>query len=235
MKSTWIFLFLMISFVLSAQENYMSLCFVGNLPLGNFSSTNNLTSDGFALNGFGGEYSGTYFITSNVGFGGNIRFTSNTIDDNAARTLLREEIPDDLPLENALLGIGIWKQVYLVIGPYFSLPLPNLNFDAFALIGINVIMPPEMKITAFFDEVSYSRNFSVQSVSYAVDLGIALRYHLNENYSLRMFSSYFQSNSKGTVREEFDLDGDGNSDIEERDQSLTIQSVNLGIGIVYRF
>ena len=148
---------------------------------------------------------------------------------------MREEIPDNLPLENALLGTGIWKQVYLVIGPYFSLPLPNLNFDAFALIGINVIMPPEMKITAFFDEISYSRNFSVQSVSYAVDLGIALRYHLNENYSLRMFSSYFQSNSKGTVREEFDLDGDGNSDIEERDQSLTIQSVNLGIGIVYRF
>ncbi len=212
----------------------MSLCFVGNLPLGNFSSTNNLTTDGFALSGFGGEYSGAYFITDNIGFGGNIRFTSNTIDDNAVRTFLREEIPDDFPVETALLGIGIWKQVNLVIGPYFSLPLPNISLDAFTLVGINFIMPPEMRITAILDDVSYSRYFSVQSVNYAIDLGIALRYHLNESYSLRIFSSYFQSNSKGTVREEFDLDGDGNSNIEERDQSLKIQSVNLGIGIVYR-
>jgi len=211
----------------------MSLCFVGSTPLGNFSSHKSLRTDGFALTGFGGDYSGAYFFSKYIGVGGNIKFITNTIDDDAVRQLIRDEIPDDIPVENAQFGIGLWKQVSLAGGPYFTLPLSTLNLDAFTLIGINFILPPEMRVSATIDDESYERSLSVQTVNYALDLGIALRYHFNEIYSIRLFSSYFQSKSSGKIREEAD-DGTNPPDVEETNQSLTIQSINFGIGVVYR-
>ncbi len=234
MKKFLVIIFAGISLLSFGQENYMSLCFVGNAPLGNFSSNKNLLTDGFAQTGFGGEYSGTYFFTEYIGVGGNIKYISNTIDDNSVKQLLRDELPDNFPGGNVQFGIGLWKQVSLVAGPYFSLPLPKLSLDAYTLIGINFIMPPEMRVSATIDEEFYERNISVQSINYALDLGIALRYHVNESYSLRIFSSYYQSNSKGKVKEEIDENGDGNREIVDTDQSVTMQSVNFGIGIVYR-
>lgn len=206
----------------------MSLCFVSSTPLGNFSKNESLQTDGFALSGFGGEYSGAYFITEHFGVGGNIRYTSNTLDDDAARNMLLEELPDNVAPEDVQVGIGLWKQASLVAGPYFSLPFSQLSLDAYALIGINFLMPPEMRVAATVDEEFYERSLKVQSVNYALDAGIAIRYHFNESYSLRFFSSYFQSKASGEIREEI---GTG---AEESDQNLTIQSLNFGIGIVYR-
>ncbi|MGD2034635.1 MAG: hypothetical protein PVF73_06255 [Bacteroidales bacterium] len=234
MKIIFAFLVAGLSFTAHAQEHYMSLCFSGSSPLGNFVATSDLQTDGFALNGFGGEYAGTFFISKFIGFGGNIRYTSNTISDNEVRQLLREEIPEDFPVENVQLGIGLWKQVSFVAGPYFSLPFETFSLDAYTLIGFNFIMPPDMKISAVIDDETYFRNISVQSVSYALDLGLAVRYHLNDRYSLRLFAAYFQSKAKGKIKEEIDLEGDGIPDINETDQTMTIQSINYGIGIVYR-
>jgi len=212
----------------------MSLCFLVNQPMGNFSSTNALQKDGFALTGFGGEYSGAYFFKKHIGVGGNIKYTSNTMKDQPVRKLLRDEIPSVIPIENARFEIGLWKQVSLVAGPYFSIPFQNLYLDAFTLIGINFIMPPEMNISAVTDEASYNRSLSVQSVSYALNLGLALRYHLNYKYSLRIFSDYFHSKSKSEIREELDLDGDGTFDTIETARSVPIHSANFGVGLVYR-
>jgi len=234
MKKLFVIIFAVISLLSFGQENYMSLCFVANAPLGNFSSNKNLLTDGFAKTGFGGEYSGAYFLTEYIGLGGNIKYISNTIDENSVRQLLYDELPEDFPVENVQFGIGLWKQVSLVAGPYFSLPLPNISLDAFTLIGINFIMPPGMQITATIDDEYYEKSLSVQTINYAFDLGVALRYHVNERYSFRLFSSYYQSNSKGKVKEEIDDNGDGNREVIETDQSVKMQSVNFGIGIVYR-
>ncbi len=216
------------------QEKFMSLCFISAIPLGDFAANENLRSNGFAYTGYGGEYTGVYFLTEYIGFGGNIKFISNTVDNNTAQRLLREEIPDDIPDDIAEFGIGLWKQVSFAAGPYFSLPLSRISLDAYTLIGLNFVMPPAMEVSATIDEDSYYRRLSVQTVSYVLDLGIALRYHMNDNYSIRFFSGYSQSKSKGKISEELDLEGPDNSDVVETDQSITIQTVNLGIGIVYR-
>lgn len=234
MKKLPVILLIGISLLSFGQENYMSLCFVGNIPVGHFSSNKNLLTDGFAKTGFGGEYSGTYFLTEHIGVGGNIKYLSNTIDDNSARQLLIDELPDDFPADSAQLGIGLWKQVSIVAGPYFSVPMANISIDAFALFGINLIMPPEMRISATIDGDFYERSITVQTISYAFDIGIACRYHVNERYSLRLFSSYYLSNSKGKVKQEIDDNGDGIREVFETDQSIKLQSVNFGIGIVYR-
>jgi hypothetical protein len=234
MKKILVIILIGISLLSFSQENYMSLCFVGNSPIGNFSSNKNLLTDGFAKTGFGGEYSGAYFFSKYIGVGGNIKYISNTVDDNAVKQLLVDEIPDDFPVENAQFGIGLWKQVSFVGGPYISLPMEKISLDVFTLIGLNIIMPPEMRVSATIDDEIFERSLSVQSINYAFDLGIALRYHIDERYSIRLFSSYYQSNSKGKVKEELDENGDGNRESTETNQSVAMQSVNFGIGIVYR-
>jgi hypothetical protein len=215
------------------QDNYMSLSFGAAFPQSDFGSTENLSKDGFAEQGFTGEYTGLYLLTDYFGIGGNIKFSSNGLS-NKLRSRLEDEIPDDLPLDSITIttNFGSWKQVALVVGPHFTLPLSRMNIDAYAMAGVNFVMPPEMEISAIIDDEWYLRSFSSNTVSYALDFGIALRYHLNEDYSLRLFSSYFMSKSKGKIREE--INQAGNLEPTESDFSSNIRSFHVGIGIVYR-
>ena len=149
------------------------------------------------------EYTGLYLLTDFFGIGGNIKFSSNNLNSKL-RERLEEEIPDDLPLDSLAIttNLGMWKQIALMVGPHFTIPVSKINIDAYAMAGINFVMPPKMEISAVIDNEWYLRNFSGNTVSYAVDLGIAMRFHLNEDYSLRLYSSYFMSKSKGKIRME---------------------------------
>jgi hypothetical protein len=221
----------MISF---SQDNYMSLSFGVGIPLGDFGSSDNLTTDGFAEQGFTGEYTGLYLLTDFLGIGGNVKYSSNGISNSKLRTKLKDEIPEDFPIDSLAIttNFGIWKQIALLAGPHFTIPVSRINIDVYAMAGVNFVMPPKMEISAVVDNEWYLREFSANTVSYAVDLGFALRFHLNEDYSLRFYSSYFLSKSKGKIREE--INQGGNSEPSESDFSGDIRSLHAGIGIVYR-
>lgn len=211
----------------------MSLSFGVGIPLGDFGGTENLSKEGFAEQGFTGEYTGLYLLTDYIGVGGNIKFSSNGLSRNL-RTRLEEELPDNFPPDSIAIttNFGSWKQVALVAGPHFTIPVSNVNFDVYAMAGLNFIMPPRMEISAIIDDEWYLRQFSGNTVSYAVDLGFAMRFHLSSDYSLRLFTSYFMSRSKGKVREE--LNQGGSLVPAETDFSGNIRSFHAGIGIVYR-
>lgn len=210
----------------------MSLSFGAGFPLSDFGSSEDLSKDGFAEQGFTGEYTGLYLLTDYFGIGGNIKFSSNGLSSKL-RSRLEDEIPDDLPDSLAITtSIGTWKQIALMVGPHLTLPLSKINFDAYAMAGINFVMPPEMEISAVIDDEWYLRNWKGNTVSYAVDFGIAMRYHLNEDYSLRLFSSYFMSKSSGKIRKE--INQGANVEPTESDFSGKIRSFHVGIGIVYR-
>jgi hypothetical protein len=217
-----------------SQDNYMALSFGVGIPKSDFGSTDNLAKDGFAEQGFTGEYTGLYLLTNFFGIGGNIKFSSNAVNQTQLGSRLEDELPDDLPSDSLAIttNIGSWKQVSLMVGPHFTLPVSIMNIDVYALAGINFIMPPKIEISAVLDNEWYLREFTGNTVSYAVDLGIALRFHLNEDYSLRIYSSYFLSKSKGKFREELH-EGAGVPPLES-DFSGNIQSIHAGIGIVYR-
>lgn len=228
-------LLLLITFPLlsQGQDNYMSLSFGASIPQGDFVNTNNLLKDGFAEQGFTGEYTGLYLLTDYFGIGGNIKFSSNGVSSKL-RDRLEDEIPDDLPFDSLTIttNFGTWKQVALMVGPHLTLPLSKINIDGYALAGINFTMPPTLEISAVIEDEWYLRTFSANTVSYALDIGIAMRIHLNEDYSLRLYSSYFLSRSKGKIREEINLGG--STDPSESDYSANIRSFHAGIGIVYR-
>ena len=212
----------------------MSLSFGTAIPLSDFGSSEDLSKDGFAEQGFSGEYTGLYLLTEYFGIGGNIKFSSNGLNTSKLRDRLESEIPEDLPTDSLAIttNFGSWKQVALMVGPHFTLPVSRINIDAYAMGGINFVMPPEMEISAVIDDEWYLRNFSGNAVSYALDFGFALRYHLSDDYSLRLYTSYFMSKMKGKGREEFQQGID--SEITETDFTGQIRSFHAGIGLVYR-
>lgn len=214
----------------------MALSFGAAIPQGDFASTEKLLNNGFALKGFTGEYSGAYYLTDYFGLAGNVIYASNSLDGDALSALLEQEIPDSIPSNSdAVLTIGIWKQISLTVGPQFTLPIStNLFLDAYALAGINFVLAPQMDLSVVVDDEWFYRTLKVQNVSYVFDLGVALRYNFNESYGLRIYSSYFQSKAKGTGLKQVS-DALGNDAVtEETDFSTTIQSIHVGIGLVYR-
>ena len=234
MKKIIPYLFIILPLRSFGQDNYMSLSFGVGIPLGDFGRSDNLSKDGFAEQGFTGEYTGLYLLTDYFGLGGDIKYSSNGINVVRLRDRLEDEIPEDFPPDSFAIttNFGSWKQVALMVGPHFTIPVSMINIDAYALAGINFVMPPEMEITAVTGDEEYLRTFSTNTVSYALDLGIAMRIHLNEEYSLRLYSSYFLSKSKGKIRKEISQ-GDI-TEPSESDYSGNIRSFHAGIGIVYR-
>lgn len=234
MKKNLFLLLLFLPFLSFGQDNYMSLSFGTAIPLDDFGSSEDLSKDGFAEQGFSGEYTGLYLLTEYFGIGGNIKFSSNGLNTRKLRNQLESEIPEDLPVDSLAIttNFGSWKQVALMVGPHFTLPVSRINIDAYAMAGLNFVMPPEMEISAVIDDEWYLRNFTGNAVSYALDFGIAFRYHLSDDYSLRLYSSYFMSKMKGKGREEFKQGIE--PETTETDFSGNIRSFHAGIGLVYR-
>lgn len=233
MKKLLIPMFCLLPGLLFAQYNYMALSFGVSMPNGEFAGNSDLAKHGFAKQGFSGEYTGAYFLTDYFGIGENIKFSSNDVDRNALADLLTERIPDSIADLNPTLSIGVWRQIALMAGPHLSLPLASeLYVDAYALGGFNFVLPPDMELTASVDGEGFYRTLSVQSLSFALDLGLALRYNFNEMYGLRIYSSYFLSKAKGEVIEE--LQDRTGLNTETSDFTTPIRSLHAGIGLVYR-
>ncbi|MBN1597493.1 MAG: outer membrane beta-barrel protein [Bacteroidales bacterium] len=235
MKKNIIILLTIISMNSFGQDHYISLTFGLTKPLANFGGSSDPDSKGFALSGFAGDYSGAYFLTDYFGIGGDIKFTSNTLNETKLKDRLDEQLPPEFSGDlEYTYTLGIWKQVALLVGPQLTIPSDNLTLDIYALAGPNFVMTPDFEINAQVDETEFNRRLLSQDVSFGVDLGIGIRYHLSELYSVRIYSSYFISKAKGEIIKETLEENEELPVVEKTNFSLPIQSLNIGIGIVYR-
>ena len=233
MKKYVCFLVLLLPLQLLSQNNFMAISFGGNFPLQDFAKYSNLTHNGFATNGFNGDYSGGFFRTKNLGIGGNIRYASNSIDDNALYELLLNELIEDFDLENnPSYFSGFWKYVSLLAGPEYTIPRERANIDFYTLAGINFVLPPEMSIYAETPDDYYNRNLKVRAVNLGFEAGCALRYHINEYTSIRIHASWFISTCKGDIIKERGLENERTT--EKTGYSCLISTLNAGIGVAYR-
>jgi len=218
---------------LQAQNNYMSLAFAGSWPLHEYSQHQDLFCDGFALRGFAGDYSGAFFNRKNLGIGGSIRYTSNPVRDESILSLLANEIPNDLQFsEDPVYTVGFWKLVSVLSGPEYTFPRNNMNLDLYIRAGINFILAPEMDIYAQNTEGYFRRELDINTLNAGLASGGALRYHLNENTSVRIYADWFISSCRGEVTQtrEF-LD---NKTETTSAYHFTIAIFSAGIGVVYR-
>jgi hypothetical protein len=233
MKNLFIALFIFLPFNLAGQGNYMSLSFGGIIPLNNYKAVNDLSKNGYALNGFSGDYSGAFFFGKNTGIAANIKYASNSLNEEALWNSLVEETFNYF---NDTTGFnyktGMWNQVAVTIGPQITCPLGNFNLDLYTMAGVTFIFPPKASVYREINNTSYLRKLEINSVSYALDLGFAVRYHLNEVTSIRFHGSYSISHIKGNIYKKW---VDDNIETSERIlYSCPVNAINIGIGIVYR-
>jgi len=242
-KIFWILLVILAaaSMQVSAQQNYASISFGASIPRGNYASTGDLASNGYARNGGAIKFDAGYFPVSYFGIGGSFSFGSNYASRDSlmkdmvayieANTPGGIDIPEDA---ETLYGSGFWNYVNVFIGPHFSIrATQKLYFDFRGLAGISFIRPPDQELRINFDDTNIYTTTSHNSVSFGFLVGAGLRYKLNSNLALKLAADYYRSKSKFTYN--FELFRDVAEDVPPLDSEFPIKTVELTVGLAYSF
>lgn len=236
-----IFLLITTSAPLLSQQNFASISFGATIPQGNYASTGDLSSNGYAKTGGAIKFDVAYFPGSYFGIGGSFSFGSNYairdslvndmvsyIESNASGII---DIPEDA---ETIYGSGFWNYINLFIGPHFSIrATQKLYFDFRALAGISIIKQPEQELRINYDGNTIYTRTSNNSLGFGLTAGAGLRYQLNSNLALKLGADFFQSKSKTTYN--FDLFEGVAQDVPPLDAEFYIRTVEITAGLAYSF
>lgn len=229
------------SLQLSAQQNFASISFGATMPRGDYASTGDLSSNGYANTGGAIKFDAGYFPVSYFGIGGSFSFGSNYanrdsllkdvvsyIEENAVGGI---EIPDDA---EALYGSGFWNYINLFLGPHFSIrAAQKLYFDIRGLAGLSIIRAPNQELTINFDDTSIYTNSNYNNVAFGWTAGGGIRYKFNENLALKLSADYVQTKAKNTYT--FDLFQGVVDEVPPLDSEFYIKALELTAGLAYSF
>ena len=236
-----IFLLTTTSVPLLAQQNFASISFGATIPQGNYASTGDLSSNGYAKTGGAIKFDVGYFPGSYFGIGGSFSFGSNyAIRDSLVSDIVSYiesnssgiiDIPEDPEI---IYGSGFWNYINLFIGPHFSIrATQNLYFDFRALAGISIIRQPDQELRITYDGNFIYTRTSNNNLAFGLTAGGGLRYQLNSNLALKLGADFVQTKSKTTY--EFDLFEGVAQDVTPIDAEFYIRTVEITAGLAYSF
>ncbi len=224
-----------------AQQSYASISFGASLPLGDYGSTGDLSSSGYARTGGAIKFDGAYFPISYFGIGGTFSFGSNyavrdsllqdviTYIEETASSII--EIPEDAEI---LYGSGFWNYINLFIGPDLSLRASQrLYFDIRALAGFTFLRAPDQELRINFDNTEIYSRTSRNTLAFGYTAGAAVRFKLNSELALRVGVDYFQSRSKYEYT--FDLFQGVAEDVPPLHTDFPVRTLEVTAGLAYSF
>jgi opacity protein-like surface antigen len=222
------------------QQNFASISFGMNMPLGDYGSTGDLSSSGYANNGGAIKFDAGYFPGSYLGIGGSFSFASNyAMRDsllNDMLTYLDEYGTSEIqgPIEDAQYGAGFWNNINLFLGPHFSIRASQkLYFDLRVLAGISILRPPDQELYVLLE--NGNEIFSTTSghkVAFGFTAGGGLRYKLNEALALKVAVDFIQS--KANFEYEFAL-FQGVATAPPVQANFAVRSLEMLVGLAYSF
>jgi len=224
-----------------AQQNFASISFGVSLPQGDYATTGDLSSNGYAKNGGAIKFDAGYFPTSYFGIGASFSFGSNYanrdsllsdmityIEENASNII---HIPE---YAEVLYGSGFWNYINLFIGPHFSIRASQrLYLDFRGLAGASFIRPPDQELRINFDNTNIYTSTSHNSVSFGFLAGAGVRFNLNSSLALKFGADYYQAKSKNTYT--FELFTGVADDVTPLDVEFLIRTIELTLGLAYFF
>lgn len=226
---------------LFAQESYIGINLGSSLPQGDFADTTAIFSNGFALSGFSIQFDGVYYSMRVLGFGGLLGFGSLYTDYDLSLNKLKKYImnhpdlngiviPDDTETDYTS---GFWNYVNLMAGPELSAPIGRFQIGIRAMGGFSMLFSPKQ-------EFSYVNSFDrVDVVSGNADLSLAylyggsLMFKLSRGSSIRLAAEYFRSNVDYDV--EIDIESIMGQLNEVREERISIETIQLSVGLSYTF
>ena len=222
-----------------SQQNFASISFGVTMPRGDYASTGDLSSNGYATNGGAIKFDGGYFPVSYFGIGASFSFGSNyAIRDSLAKDLIayiedNASGPVDIPEDAEILyGAGFWNYINLHIGPHFSIRASQrLYFDFRALGGLSIIRAPNQELTIRYDGDNIYTRTSYNNAAFGWTAGGGIRLMLNSNLAIKLSVDYVQTRARNTYT--FDLVQ--GLDVPPLDAEFHIRALELTAGLAYSF
>jgi hypothetical protein len=218
---------------LYAQRNYLGLSFGAALPGEEYAKKSLEEDGGYALPGFVIEFAGAYIFDYYFGIAATATFGNNSIDRDAfGQDVLDALPPAQLPGESVVdFRVGRWTFANIMAGPTFTIPAWKLNFDLRAVAGLSFLLSPPQEIYINIDNDEYFERRSNNTVNFAYMLGGGIRFNVNEYYAIRLSADYFRSKPTLTVDESSVI----GTITGKKSYEMNVGTINLNIGIAYRF
>lgn len=213
-----------------SQRHYVGLSFGGSLPREEFASKSLAGDGGYALPGFVVDFSAAYIFDYHLGIAGTFTFSSNPPDRNRMWEDIHAANPGP-PTPEVNIETGNWLYSNLMAGPILTIPVWKLYFDLRGVTGISFLMSPPLEIKLISGDVEYFEKRSGQTVNFAYMLGTGIRINVKPSYAIRLSADYFRSKASLTV----DANGPTGSITGTSDYEMNVGTINLEIGIAYRF
>ena len=241
-KPIFLLLLITISFLSIAQNGYISLSMGGTIPVGDFESTADASTTGYAGSGFTLNIEGKYSFKPILGIGGTLNYGMNSTDEDALEEDWLEyvknlypdsNIPDDA---NIQFTTNAWNYVNLMAGPVLSIPVSRLLFEFKAQAGVSFITPPkrELYITYDNDNNEMYHNSSGHNTTFGYLLGACILFQANEDYGIKLGADYFGSKAKLTIESQVD-DGMGGTEPHYDLWEVPVTAFHVTVGIAYFF
>jgi len=239
-KSMLISVILISSLITRAQVSNINLSMGATIPLGDYKSTADATSTGYAGTGFTLNIGGKYFIVDYLGIGGTLNYGTNSTDEDALKEswlqYVKDLYPDYVipPDANVEFNTNLWNYVNLMVGPVFSIPISRISFEFKAQAGISFITPPKRELYITYTNNEIYNNSGGSNVAFGYLLGASIVFQANDDYGVRVGADYFGSKAKLDLESRVD-DGIGGSEIITEVWEVPVTAIHATVGIVYFF
>ena len=223
-----------------AQKSFMSLTMGSSVPVGSFSETEDIYSDGFAGSNFVINFDGAYFFMPVVGLGGTFSFGSSYGGGESLENALYDDIITKFPILSVLadgdynFDSGKWNYVNLMAGPQISIPLNNINIDFKALGGLSFVFVPSRDISIELDNGEFQSSTQGDELNFGYIIGTGVRFGVGRGTGIRLGLDYYHSKPTLVTNNSY-TDNNIPHDLQDDQFEVSINSLHMALGIAYNF
>ena len=236
MRIKAIFFLFLITTACYAQKSFMSLTMGLSVPVGSFSDTADIYSDGFAGSNFVINFDGAYFLMPVIGVGGTFSFGSSYGGGESLENALYDDIIENFSIltvpADPDFDSGKWNYVNLMVGPQISIPLNNINIDFKALGGLSIIFVPSRDISIQLDNGEFQSSTHGDEFNFGYIIGTGVRFGVGRGTGIRLALDYYHSKPTLVTNNSYT----NNNILDSDDQfEISMNSLHMALGIAYNF
>ena len=211
-----------------------------SIPVGSFSETEDIYSDGFAGSNFVLNFDGAYFFIPVVGVGGSFSFGSSYGGGESLENALYDDIIEKFPILSVPVNpdysfdAGKWNYVNLMAGPQISIPINNINIDFKALGGLSFVFVPSRDISIELDNGEFQSSTQGDELNFGYIIGTGVRFGVGRGTGIRLALDYYHSKPTLVTNNSYTSNNIPH-DLQDDQFEISMNSLHMALGIAYNF